>query len=424
MHTKYEYYLVVHIHSTLCIVCIATTTVCMLTARYLCGYIIYFYNGERIIAHCTGSPPSEMKTTIYHALTLFFLPLCSTLIEAFTPISHLRHRNGSHLASPLCASSVATDTEGNPTAADFTADDDESELTGNGLLKRDRYVATNRFAIRQGKEAKFEKRWATRKSRLASLDGFRYFHLMRRVSLGEDGGSSYDAGDKKNGTNMGNYVSFTVWQKKSQFSAWRKGDAFKEAHGGTSIGAFVSTMVKSALILKGPPRPAFYDGLLVQSIVPDSIPETVDGWRNIDANGEKVLPAECFVACNQFFVSKENAAAFEKRWADRDSKLKACDGFVAFTMLRRDCQVKGHGTTAMTDEEPTYVSTTIWRDRKAFDSWREGNAFKQAHGQAKPPSEANDSKTSSQAPPQPLWNKPPNPVFYEGTLVISTKEGA
>merc|ERR1712216_702741 len=66
----------------------------------------------------------------------------------------------------------------------------------------------------------------------------------------------------------------------------------------------MGTMVKSALILKGPPRPAFYDGLLVQSIVPDSIPETVDGWRNIDANGEKVLPAECFVACNQFFVSK------------------------------------------------------------------------------------------------------------------------
>jgi hypothetical protein len=27
-------------------------------------------------------------------------------------------------------------------------------------------------------------------------------------------------------------------------------------------------------------------------------------------------------------------------------------------------------------------------------------------------------------PPTPLWSKPPVPVFYEGTLVISSAEGA
>ena len=32
-----------------------------------------------------------------------------------------------------------------------------------------------------------------------------------------------------------NYVSLTVWDEKSDFSARRKGDAFKEAHGGMSI---------------------------------------------------------------------------------------------------------------------------------------------------------------------------------------------
>lgn len=39
------------------------------------------------------------------------------------------------------------------------------------------------------------------------------------------------------------YVSFTVWQGKENFNAWRKGDAFREAHGGTSISAFLGTMV-------------------------------------------------------------------------------------------------------------------------------------------------------------------------------------
>jgi heme-degrading monooxygenase HmoA len=37
--------------------------------------------------------------------------------------------------------------------------------------------------VRPNSQAKFEKRWADRSSRLASLEGFRYFHLMRRVAL-------------------------------------------------------------------------------------------------------------------------------------------------------------------------------------------------------------------------------------------------
>ena len=136
-------------------------------------------------------------------------------------------------------------------------DDDDADDRGLSLLKRDRYVATNRFAVRDGKEAKFEKRWATRKSRLATLQGFKYFHLMRRVKLNEndednDGENtySYDGGNDKESA-QGNYVSLTIWEKKSDFSVWRKGDAFKEAHGGTSIKAFVSTMVNSALVLRG-----------------------------------------------------------------------------------------------------------------------------------------------------------------------------
>ena len=318
------------------------------------------------------------------------------------------------------SSAVEEDTAAS--SSSFAEDDNETALTGKGMLKRDRYVATNRFAVRPGKEAKFEKRWATRKSRLASLDGFKYFHLMRRVALNEDGTTSYLGGDKADGSNMGNYVSFTIWEKKSHFSAWRKGDAFKEAHGGTSIGAFLSTMVSSAMVLKGAPRPAFFDGLMLQSTPPESVPETIDGWRNVEADGVTVLPAECFVACNQFYVPAENAASFEQRWAARESKLSSCDGFVAFSMLRRDGQAKGHGTSPMTPDEPTYQSTTIWRDRAAFDAWREGNNFKAAHGEKKPEGD-NDGEKKPQGPP-PQWSKPPTPIFYEGTLVITGKEGA
>lgn len=218
---------------------------------------------------------------------------------------------------------------------------------------------------------------------------------------------------------FGNYVSFTIWAEKKHFNAWRAGDAFKEAHGGTSLFAFVTTMVSSAMVLKGAPKPAFYDGLLQQSIVPASVPETVDGWRSVKADGENVLPAECFVACNQFFVPPENMSDFEQRWKNRTSKLQECDGFVSFGLLRRDVKAKGHGIAPMGEEEPTYMSCTIWRDREAFEGWKSGAAFKEAHGSGKGDEEKKDEK-----PPAPLWSKPPVPVFYEGTLVISSPEGA
>lgn len=247
-------------------------------------------------------------------------------------------------------------------------------------------------------------------------------NLVRRVDMNEDGTNTYNEGEKADGSLMGNYVSFTIWSRKSDFSAWRKGDAFKEAHGGTSISAFMSTMISSAFILKGPPRPAFYDGLLLQSVAPEDVPETVDGWRNVVADGVVTLPAECFVASNQFFVPSENSAAFEKRWADRDSMLKECDGFVAFSMMRRDTGGKGHGVVPMDKAtEPTYTTTTIWKDRASFDKWRKGTAFKKAHG-SKPPSEQGED--SDGKPSQPLWSQPPKPIFYEGTLVISKEEGA
>ena len=51
--------------------------------------------------------------------------------------------------------------------ADAEVNLENGQLTG-------RYIASNRFQVRNGKGPKFEKRWADRKSRLATLDGFRF----------------------------------------------------------------------------------------------------------------------------------------------------------------------------------------------------------------------------------------------------------
>ena len=192
--------------------------------------------GEAAAAETELVRPFSPKQTSTMMKILPLLLLGAVGVHAFVPASQSAAGVGAFApasqsaASPHAlrmSSTVEEDTAVGANSDSFLQDDDETELTSKGLLKRDRYVATNRFAVRPGKEAKFEKRWATRKSRLASLDGFRYFHLMRRVTLNDDGSSTYDGGDKKDETNMGNYVSFTVWEKKSHFSAWRKGDAFK-----------------------------------------------------------------------------------------------------------------------------------------------------------------------------------------------------
>jgi heme-degrading monooxygenase HmoA len=73
----------------------------------------------------------------------------------------------------------------------------------------------------------------------------------------------------------------------------------------------------------------------------------------------------------------------------------------------------------MSESEPTYVSTTIWKDRPSFDGWRKGSTFQQTHGGNKNKEDGGEECKLL----EPLWNKPPIPVFYQGTLVISSKEG-
>jgi heme-degrading monooxygenase HmoA len=144
---------------------------------------------------------------------------CFVCAGAFTAAPALRSWQGLEIIrSPSFSLAASTVVDQDLETATTTTNDD------GGLAKRDRYVATNRFAVRKDQQAKFEKRWATRKSRLATLPGFRYFHLMRRVRLNDKTTHSYeyDGGDTEEQAQE-NYVSFTIWNKKSDFSAWRKG---------------------------------------------------------------------------------------------------------------------------------------------------------------------------------------------------------
>ena len=218
-----------------------------------------------------------------------------------------------------------------------------------------------------------------------------------------------------------NYMSFTIWNEKKDFNAWRKGDAFKEAHGGTSIGAFLKAMVSSLKVLKGPPSPIFFDGLLHLAAPPKTVGEVEGGWRVVEAGGKNLLEAENFVAANRFTVRPGAEAAFEERWAKRDSGLSKLPGFKSFTMLRRDSGMKGHsekkGAADKFGDDFNYMSFTVWENREAFMGWRNSQSFKDAH--------SSGPKKDAGAPKQPPpWVKPPSVVFWEGVLELTGADGA
>jgi heme-degrading monooxygenase HmoA len=127
------------------------------------------------------------------------------------------------------------------------------------LLPAERYIASNRFRVQAGKGPAFEKRWAERKSRLATLDGFRFFTLLRRVDVTAAEGAPAPTASADEEFD---YVSMTVWEDKTGYDAWRGGDAFKEAHGGGTLFGIAEMLVSSLRVLRGKPKPALYDGLL------------------------------------------------------------------------------------------------------------------------------------------------------------------
>eukprot|EP00596_Hydrurales_sp_CCMP1899_P010471 CAMPEP_0119040054 /NCGR_PEP_ID=MMETSP1177-20130426/9875_1 /TAXON_ID=2985 /ORGANISM="Ochromonas sp, Strain CCMP1899" /LENGTH=318 /DNA_ID=CAMNT_0007004741 /DNA_START=63 /DNA_END=1019 /DNA_ORIENTATION=- len=248
----------------------------------------------------------------------------------------------------------------------------QESLEGNTALSEDslkpqRYIASNRFKVRKDAGPKFEKRWADRKSRLADLDGFRFFTLLKRV---QEDGSEFTS-------DLGNYVSFTVWENKENFNSWRSGDAFKEAHGGGGITGFIGLLTTALFILDGGPKPAFYDGLL--PVVNDgstlSNLKSENGWRKVEADGVSLIEPEIFMVQNRFNVVLGKEIQFEQRWANRESKLHEFPGFVGFYLQRRDA--------TKADDGFNFISSAIWKDKSSFLNWKEAQKST-PHGTASP----------------------------------------
>ena len=76
------------------------------------------------------------------------------------------------------------------------------------------YIAMNRFQVRRGYEAEFERIWRERESKLAGTPGFLEFRMLR--------GPQFDAYTL--------YASHTMWRDRESFEAWTRSEAFRQAH--------------------------------------------------------------------------------------------------------------------------------------------------------------------------------------------------
>ncbi|GLS27020.1 antibiotic biosynthesis monooxygenase family protein [Marinibactrum halimedae] len=76
------------------------------------------------------------------------------------------------------------------------------------------FIAMNKFKIKLGCEQEFIDIWEGRNTYLASVPGFKEFHLLR--------GSSHEE--------YTSFASHSTWESKEAFEAWTQSEAFRKAH--------------------------------------------------------------------------------------------------------------------------------------------------------------------------------------------------
>ncbi|CAJ1406499.1 unnamed protein product [Effrenium voratum] len=231
------------------------------------------------------------------------------------------------------------------------------EAERSGLMEGERFIALNRFRVREGAEDAFEQRWGKSKDEaLQSLDGFRWFSLLRRVSSTPKSTGAlsvvYNYDDEQYEDDY-TYVSMSMWDSQKDFDAAVAASP-KDAQGSTS---FVNMAVNGFVTTSGPPKPAIWKGLLL---------EKAEVRESISQASETPLPTDCFVAMNRFTVKPGNEKEFEQRWANRESKLLEAEGFLFFQLLRRE---------QSPDDDVNYISMSAWKDQDAFDQWWDSKSF-------------------------------------------------
>ena len=87
------------------------------------------------------------------------------------------------------------------------------------------YIAMNRFRVHKGRESDFESVWLNRKVHVANEPGFVEFHLLR--------GPEHDDHTL--------FVSHTIWETETDFTAWTQSQAFRDAHkdGGRNMSMYL-----------------------------------------------------------------------------------------------------------------------------------------------------------------------------------------
>lgn len=246
----------------------------------------------------------------------------------------------------------------------------------------------------------FEKRWADRKTLLQTREGFRFFTLLKRVSLF---GIQYDS-------DFGNYMSFTYWDEKKHYDSWRTSKDFKSAHGGGGLFDFIKMLTGALFVVNGPPKPAFYDALLLKtSNHSTSLHQTynADTPLQFDPVSNLIKP-NLFVAQNRFAILPGKEADFEAQWASRNSYLEQVPGFLSFSLLRR---------SEKADDGFNYISTSLWESPAAFENWRNSENFTAAHARA----HSHHSQDAASAPK--LYTQHPKLAFFEGKMTICSDRG-
>jgi heme-degrading monooxygenase HmoA len=102
-------------------------------------------------------------------------------------------------------------------------------------------------------ESAFESRFASRDSSLSLFDGFKGFLLLRRDASDPDGVT---------------HSTWSLWRDRAAFDAWRAsenraGKPKPAQTAGEPAGAAPSGGGGPPSMFKGPPVPAFYEGILV-----------------------------------------------------------------------------------------------------------------------------------------------------------------
>mmetsp|Transcript_46658 Transcript_46658/g.99619 ORF Transcript_46658/g.99619 Transcript_46658/m.99619 type:complete len:310 (+) Transcript_46658:38-967(+) len=285
------------------------------------------------------------RSTVFAAAAVFVTAPC-VLVLPFSFVSPKTPRLGSQLVPRMMVHAVV--------APETLVDKPDV------VAPTTAYVAMNRFKVREGSGPAFEQRWAQRKSSLRRLKGFQWFALLRRVQ-------SPDPDDEYS------YSSFTWWKEKEDFNAWRKGPAFKEAHGGGDIFSFLGMIINGFLTSKGPPKPCFWNGEVELPSAQISTKFEGGPGSKPDFDGSREMEAEVFVSLRRFSKGDGDKDALRASLREDRQSLVGAKGLRFSQVLSRDQEA---------DDGADGALMSVWDSKEEYEASALGKASDPTRGEA------------------------------------------